>query len=196
MHDFIKTALTKNPKKRPTAERLLTHQFVRCTIDKRLILNLIENALNPNRFNLVMNELDPEDELELDLPNRITSKKSFRSKPEPDKREYQPVRSQICKIVDSDNLNNENYQKNIVNNKKASSSSNYENDSLENWMKSQHGNDYCSKSLLEIVDEELLQRGHKGSLTALDKEYRSTLTNAKINNVVGQFESYINEVCF
>lgn len=48
------------------------------------------------------------------------------------------------------------------------------------------------RSLLEIVDEELLQRGHKGSLTALDKEFRSTLTK----NTVGQFASYMNEVSY
>lgn len=137
-HDFLKVALTKNPKKRPSAERLLTHAFVRCTIDKRIILNLIEKARNPNRYNLVLNELDPEDELELDLPHRITSKKSFRS--EPDNRQYQPVRSQICKITDSESINNENYQKSQISSKKSSTSSECSSrlseniDSLEGWM--------------------------------------------------------------
>lgn len=164
-HDFVKIALTKNPKKRPSAERLLTHAFVRCTIDKRLILGLIEKARNPNRYNLVLNELDPEDELELDLPARITSKKSFRSQPEPESRPYQPVRSQICKLRDSDSVNNESYAKSSVKSltqSKPSSSSGEsrlsENiDSLESWMISEQKDQY-QKSLLEIVDEELLQR--------------------------------------
>ena len=163
-HDFVKIALTKNPKKRPSAERLLTHAFVRCTIDKRIILNLIEKARNPNRYNLVLNELDPEDELELDLPARITSKKSFRSQPEPDSRQYQPVRSQICKLRDSESVNNENYAKSSVKSKPTSSSSGEsasrlsENvDSLESWMINEQKDQY-QKSLLEIVDEELLQR--------------------------------------
>ena len=156
-HDFIKVALTKSPKKRPSAERLLTHAFVRCTIDKRIILNLIEKARNPNRYNLVLNELDPEDELELDLPHRITSKKSFRSKPEEadNHSQYQPIRSQICKIRDSDSINNENYQKNLIKSKPTSANENI--DSLEDWMINEKKKE-DHRSLLEIVDEELLQR--------------------------------------
>ena len=153
-HDFVKVALTKSPKKRPSAERLLTHTFVRCTIDRRIIVNLIEKARNPNRYtyNLVLNELDPEDELELDLPHRITSKKSFRSKPEPDVRPYQPVRSQICKITDSDSLNNENYEKSSIQKQSPSKPSTSESqklgeayDSLESWMINEQKKDQYQK---------------------------------------------------
>lgn len=165
-HNFVKIALTKNPKKRPSAERLLTHEFVRCTIDKRLILSLIEKARHPNRYNLVLNELDPEDEIELDLPARITSKKSVRSQPEPDSRPFQPVRSQVCKLRDAESVNSENYQKSSVKSKPASCSSGEsgrlsENiDSLESWMIAEQKDQFqkSQKSLLEIVDEELLQR--------------------------------------
>lgn len=154
-HDFVKIALTKSPKKRPNAERLLTHSFVRCTIDRRIIVNLIEKARNPNRYNLVLNELDPEDELELDLPSRITSKKSFRSKPEPDSRPYQPIRSQIVKLSDVDSVNNENFEKMSVqkqsqllikpssSNEPTKMSENY--DSLESWMIAEQKKDQCQK---------------------------------------------------
>lgn len=107
-HDFVKMALTKNPKKRPSAERLLMHSFVRIPMDRRLVLNLLDKARNPNQYNLVLNELDPEDELAVDLPQRIASKKSVRSKPLNSRPELDVQRfdqnvagnPQVCKIIE------------------------------------------------------------------------------------------------
>lgn len=49
-HSFIKTALTKNPKKRPTAEKLLSHPFVTSDMSVRIVKDLLQKYLNPNQF--------------------------------------------------------------------------------------------------------------------------------------------------
>lgn len=50
-HSFIKTALTKNPKKRPTAERLLQHPFVQSEMSMNVAKELLQKYLNPpNQF--------------------------------------------------------------------------------------------------------------------------------------------------
>uniref|UniRef100_A0A6I8NB42 Mitogen-activated protein kinase kinase kinase kinase n=1 Tax=Ornithorhynchus anatinus TaxID=9258 RepID=A0A6I8NB42_ORNAN len=47
-HNFVKIALTKNPKKRPTAERLLTHNFVgQPGLSKALAVELLDKVSNP-----------------------------------------------------------------------------------------------------------------------------------------------------
>lgn len=48
-HSFIKTALTKNPKKRPTAERLLAHPFVTADMAGRVAKELLQKYLSPNQ---------------------------------------------------------------------------------------------------------------------------------------------------
>lgn len=48
-HNFLKTALTKNPKKRPTAERLLQHPFVQCEMPQRVAKELLQKYLSPNQ---------------------------------------------------------------------------------------------------------------------------------------------------
>jgi mitogen-activated protein kinase kinase kinase kinase 5 len=50
-HSFIKTSLTKNPKKRPTADRLLQHAFFQITeMSVRLALELLQKYHNPHQF--------------------------------------------------------------------------------------------------------------------------------------------------
>jgi len=76
-HNFVKTALTKNPKKRPTAERLLLvghkhqkyfhatklllfqHAFFGADLTKRLALELLQRVSNPPHM---FAELDLDDE--------------------------------------------------------------------------------------------------------------------------------------
>lgn len=48
-HNFLKTALTKNPKKRPTAERLLQHPFVQCEMPQRVAKELLQKYQSPNQ---------------------------------------------------------------------------------------------------------------------------------------------------
>ncbi|KAJ7345318.1 hypothetical protein JRQ81_001268 [Phrynocephalus forsythii] len=48
-HNFVKVALTKNPKKRPTAERLLTHSFVgQPGLSRTLAVDLLDKVNNPD----------------------------------------------------------------------------------------------------------------------------------------------------
>uniref|UniRef100_A0A8C0J4N9 non-specific serine/threonine protein kinase n=1 Tax=Chelonoidis abingdonii TaxID=106734 RepID=A0A8C0J4N9_CHEAB len=48
-HNFVKIALTKNPKKRPTAERLLTHSFVgQPGLSRSLAVELLDKVNNPD----------------------------------------------------------------------------------------------------------------------------------------------------
>uniref|UniRef100_A0A3B4TUC0 Mitogen-activated protein kinase kinase kinase kinase n=1 Tax=Seriola dumerili TaxID=41447 RepID=A0A3B4TUC0_SERDU len=48
-HNFVKVSLTKNPKKRPTAEKLLLHVFVAQTgLTRRLAVDLLDKMNNPD----------------------------------------------------------------------------------------------------------------------------------------------------
>uniref|UniRef100_A0A3B1IQS3 Mitogen-activated protein kinase kinase kinase kinase n=1 Tax=Astyanax mexicanus TaxID=7994 RepID=A0A3B1IQS3_ASTMX len=48
-HNFLKVSLTKNPKKRPTAEKLLMHMFVAQTgLTRRLAVELLDKMNNPD----------------------------------------------------------------------------------------------------------------------------------------------------
>nr|XP_057912977.1 mitogen-activated protein kinase kinase kinase kinase 5 isoform X7 [Doryrhamphus excisus] len=48
-HNFVKVSLTKNPKKRPTAEKLLSHVFVaQVGLTRRLAVDLLDKMNNPD----------------------------------------------------------------------------------------------------------------------------------------------------
>ncbi|KAE8601443.1 hypothetical protein XENTR_v10013670 [Xenopus tropicalis] len=47
-HHFIKMALTKNPKKRPTAEKLLQHPFLTQPLNRTLAIELLDKVNNPD----------------------------------------------------------------------------------------------------------------------------------------------------
>ncbi|KAK6316681.1 hypothetical protein J4Q44_G00120810 [Coregonus suidteri] len=46
-HSFVKISLTKNPRKRPTAEKLLQHPFVSQLLTRTLAIELLDMASNP-----------------------------------------------------------------------------------------------------------------------------------------------------
>ncbi|KAM6969974.1 mitogen-activated protein kinase kinase kinase kinase 6 [Aplochiton taeniatus] len=48
LHSFVKTTLTKNPRKRPTAEKMLTHQLVTQLLTRNLAIELLDQAKNPD----------------------------------------------------------------------------------------------------------------------------------------------------
>uniref|UniRef100_A0A671KVB6 Mitogen-activated protein kinase kinase kinase kinase n=1 Tax=Sinocyclocheilus anshuiensis TaxID=1608454 RepID=A0A671KVB6_9TELE len=63
-HNFVKISLTKNPKKRPTAEKLLSHLFVAQTVlTRRLALELLDKMNNPDNHQSHFSQGD-EDDLE------------------------------------------------------------------------------------------------------------------------------------
>ncbi|XP_036380775.1 mitogen-activated protein kinase kinase kinase kinase 6 isoform X2 [Megalops cyprinoides] len=47
-HSFVKMSLTKNPRKRPTAEKLLQHPFVTQLLPRTLAIELLDMASNPD----------------------------------------------------------------------------------------------------------------------------------------------------
>lgn len=68
-HSFVKLALTKNPKKRPTADRMLLHPFLIGELSKEVITNLIERVKNPTAAEYQHDE--EEDELVNNVPQKI-----------------------------------------------------------------------------------------------------------------------------
>uniref|UniRef100_A0A3Q2QJG4 Mitogen-activated protein kinase kinase kinase kinase n=1 Tax=Fundulus heteroclitus TaxID=8078 RepID=A0A3Q2QJG4_FUNHE len=73
-HHFVKLALTKNPKKRPTAEKLLQHPFVSQPLSRTLAIELLDKASNPDHS--TYNDFDddePEPESPVSVPYRIRS---------------------------------------------------------------------------------------------------------------------------
>ncbi|XP_063995830.1 mitogen-activated protein kinase kinase kinase kinase 5 isoform X5 [Diachasmimorpha longicaudata] len=71
-HNFVKVALTKNPKKRPTAAKLLAHGFFQEDMSKRLALELLQKVSNPSHM---FTELDADDDGAVpNVPQRIASR--------------------------------------------------------------------------------------------------------------------------
>ncbi|XP_047509023.1 mitogen-activated protein kinase kinase kinase kinase 5 isoform X2 [Pieris napi] len=75
-HGFLKLALTKNPKKRPTADKLLQHPFFQQEMNKRLAIDLLQKYSNPPSH-CNNQELD-EDGAISNVPQRIASKHTGR----------------------------------------------------------------------------------------------------------------------
>ncbi|XP_037097087.1 mitogen-activated protein kinase kinase kinase kinase 5 isoform X6 [Syngnathus acus] len=60
-HNFVKVSLTKNPKKRPTADKLLSHVYVSQTgLTRRLAVDLLDKMNNPDNHQHY-NEVDDDD---------------------------------------------------------------------------------------------------------------------------------------
>ncbi|XP_047241672.1 mitogen-activated protein kinase kinase kinase kinase 2 isoform X3 [Girardinichthys multiradiatus] len=73
-HSFVKMALNKNPRKRPSAETLLQHPFVTQLLTRNLIIELLDLANNPELYNSLTHSLD-DNELEIGevAPDKIQS---------------------------------------------------------------------------------------------------------------------------
>ncbi|XP_041819905.1 mitogen-activated protein kinase kinase kinase kinase 3-like isoform X4 [Chelmon rostratus] len=77
-HQFVKIALTKNPKKRSAADKLLQHPFVSQPLSRTLAIELLDKVSNPDRTSY-QDHLDHLDEDETDteqvasVPQRIPS---------------------------------------------------------------------------------------------------------------------------
>ncbi|XP_049882060.1 mitogen-activated protein kinase kinase kinase kinase 5 isoform X2 [Pectinophora gossypiella] len=75
-HAFLKLALTKNPKKRPTADKLLQHGFFQQDMSKRLAIELLQKYSNPPSH--CNNQEPDEDGAVSNVPQRIASKHTGR----------------------------------------------------------------------------------------------------------------------
>uniref|UniRef100_A0A3Q0RWT4 Mitogen-activated protein kinase kinase kinase kinase n=1 Tax=Amphilophus citrinellus TaxID=61819 RepID=A0A3Q0RWT4_AMPCI len=99
-HHFVKLALTKNPKKRPTAEKLLQHPFVSQPLSRTLAIELLDKANNPDHS--TFNDFDDDDpEPESPVPYRIRS--TSRST-----REGKTLSEMKCELQQKVNVNKEN----------------------------------------------------------------------------------------
>ncbi|XP_028027584.1 mitogen-activated protein kinase kinase kinase kinase 5 isoform X2 [Bombyx mandarina] len=74
-HGFLKLALTKNPKKRPTAQKLLQHPFFLQEMSKRLAIELLQKYSNPPTH---CNPEPDEDAGISSVPQRIASRHTNR----------------------------------------------------------------------------------------------------------------------
>ncbi|XP_052273224.1 mitogen-activated protein kinase kinase kinase kinase 5-like isoform X3 [Dreissena polymorpha] len=74
-HNFVKISLTKNPKKRPPAEKLLEHQFMQGDLTRRLTKEILDKVRNPHSTTYEI-QPDDEDELLANVPQRIPSANS------------------------------------------------------------------------------------------------------------------------
>ncbi|XP_062996585.1 mitogen-activated protein kinase kinase kinase kinase 1 [Elgaria multicarinata webbii] len=62
-HNFVKVTLTKNPKKRPSASKMLTHQLVaQSGLRRTLTLDLLEKLHNPDKQPSCRGETDEEEQ--------------------------------------------------------------------------------------------------------------------------------------
>ncbi|XP_047496334.1 mitogen-activated protein kinase kinase kinase kinase 3-like isoform X1 [Penaeus chinensis] len=78
-HHFVKLSLTKNPKRRPTADKLLLHPFVAADLPKWLAVELLQKAHNPQHSFPPELEIDEEGAV-TNVPQRITSRTPARPK--------------------------------------------------------------------------------------------------------------------
>ncbi|KAK7506823.1 hypothetical protein BaRGS_00001674, partial [Batillaria attramentaria] len=144
---FVKVALTKNPKKRPSAEKLLEHPFLQGDLGRHLTKELLEKSQNPSH---TYSPIETDDEgLLQDVPRRIPSDKNAR--------QNQTTNSIELKV----NVN-------------LGSSEDERYDTAKPWVDddmSKNMEQYkTARSLLECVDEELSQRGHRSRLGLLEDE--------------------------
>ncbi|KAG1949825.1 mitogen-activated protein kinase kinase kinase kinase [Pimephales promelas] len=73
-HNFVKLALTKNPKKRPPADKLLQHPLVSQPLSRILAIELLDKANNPDHTSYTdLDDDDPEPEPPVSVPHRIRS---------------------------------------------------------------------------------------------------------------------------
>ncbi|XP_037537629.1 mitogen-activated protein kinase kinase kinase kinase 2 [Nematolebias whitei] len=70
---FVKMALIKNPRKRPSAETLLQHPFVTQLLTRNLIIELLDSANNPELHSTLTHIDDSELEVEEVTPDKIQS---------------------------------------------------------------------------------------------------------------------------
>ncbi|XP_065344878.1 mitogen-activated protein kinase kinase kinase kinase 5 isoform X2 [Cloeon dipterum] len=178
-HNFVKTALTKNPKKRPTAERLLLHPFFGGDLTKRLALELLQRVSNPPHM---FSELDLDDEGAVsNVPQRISSRTavtvqqrdieqgnqiqalSTPSPPPPLPTTSPPVMhpSEVTRPWDILNISTP----------PVSHTCEVHND----WLHSSILDERNEKSLLQYIDEELVLRGSTATLQAGRYSQHATL---------------------
>ncbi|XP_076294445.1 MAP4K3-like protein hppy isoform X15 [Lasioglossum baleicum] len=158
-HNFVKVALTKNPKKRPTAEKLLQHAFFQGEMSKRLALELLQKVSNPSHMFTDL-EAD-EDGAVPNVPQRIASRHTARPRP----------KSPVPQLDSDDQINLDGTLQREVVSPSVDGSLGWDIMDIMNNVKTVHNcdahpdcgigtafEDEQEKSLLQYIDEELLLR--------------------------------------
>ncbi|XP_015111937.1 mitogen-activated protein kinase kinase kinase kinase 5 isoform X4 [Diachasma alloeum] len=167
-HNFVKVALTKNPKKRPTAAKLLAHGFFQEDMSKRLALDLLQKVSNPSHM---FTELDADDDGAVpNVPQRIASRHTAaRATPK-----------NFVSQLDSDdqiNLESGTIRGSTPSSQPDGTNPVWDIMDIMNNVKTVHNcdvhpdcgigtafDDVQEKSLLQYIDEELLLRGNAMSM--------------------------------
>ncbi|XP_048513551.1 mitogen-activated protein kinase kinase kinase kinase 5 isoform X15 [Athalia rosae] len=191
-HNFVKVALTKNPKKRPTADKLLQHAFFQSDMSKRLALELLQKVSNPSHM---FTELEPDDDGAVpNVPQRIASRHTARSR----------QRSPIPQLDSDDriNLDDGTLQRGSIA-PPVDSNPAWDIIDIMNNVKTVHNcdvhpdcgigtafEDVQEKSLLQYIDEELLLRatlplGESSSDCEVHRDYYNNVTVPGDNEIPG-----------
>ncbi|XP_048029086.1 mitogen-activated protein kinase kinase kinase kinase 3 isoform X3 [Chanodichthys erythropterus] len=172
-HNFVKLALTKNPKKRPPADKLLQHPFVSQPLSRILAIELLDKANNPDHSSFTdLDDDDPEPEFKyrgLFLPVSPLSRRvlrfAARRKPPvsvPHRIRSTSRTSREGKTLSEINFGQVEFDPPITTETKPHHEPDLQMDYGQGSPKGSimGGN----KSLLKSVEEELQQRGHEAHL--------------------------------
>uniref|UniRef100_A0A452TMP7 Mitogen-activated protein kinase kinase kinase kinase 5 n=1 Tax=Ursus maritimus TaxID=29073 RepID=A0A452TMP7_URSMA len=114
-HNFVKVALTKNPKKRPTAERLLTHTFVgQPGLSRALAVELLDKVNNPDNH-AHYTEGDDDDFEVKSVCSLIFENKFDKLQFEPPLRKETEARDEMVGIITFKVLYKLNFEKTYIN---------------------------------------------------------------------------------
>uniref|UniRef100_A0A3Q3FTN2 Mitogen-activated protein kinase kinase kinase kinase n=1 Tax=Labrus bergylta TaxID=56723 RepID=A0A3Q3FTN2_9LABR len=162
-HNFVKVSLTKNPKKRPTAEKLLSHVFVAQTgLTRRLAVDLLDKMNNPDNHQ-PYSEVDDDD-----LEPLSAVRHTIRSTNKPARAERTRSEIDFDKLQFEPPLRKETEAHSEMDVSK-------DNDFPSPWSPFAEGG-ITSRSLLKSVEDELFQRGHVAHLEdAFEEVELSTL---------------------
>ncbi|XP_042186223.1 mitogen-activated protein kinase kinase kinase kinase 5 isoform X3 [Oncorhynchus tshawytscha] len=150
-HNFVKVSLTKNPKKRPTAEKLLSHLFIDQTgLTRRVAVELLDKMNNPDNHQH-FSEVDDDDLESLSVVRHTI--RSINKHPRPER-----THSEISfdKVKFEPPLRKETEAHTEMDVTKQS-------DFPSPWSPFAEGG-ITTRSLLKSVEDELFQRGHMAHL--------------------------------
>ncbi|XP_061652065.1 mitogen-activated protein kinase kinase kinase kinase 5 isoform X4 [Phyllopteryx taeniolatus] len=150
-HNFVKVSLTKNPKKRPTAEKLLSHVYVAQTgLTRRLAVDLLDRMNNPDNHQHY-SEADDDDLEPLSVvrhtirsTNKHARAERTRSEMAFDKLQFEPPLRKETEAHSEMDVSKDN-------------------DFPSPWSPFAEGG-ITARSLLKSVEDELFQRGHVAHL--------------------------------
>ncbi|XP_028826478.1 mitogen-activated protein kinase kinase kinase kinase 5 isoform X3 [Denticeps clupeoides] len=167
-HNFVKVSLTKNPKKRPNAEKLLSHTFVSQTgLTRNLAVELLDKVNNPDSHPHYCEGED--DDLEPSIAVRHTIRSTNKNtRAERTRSEINSNGTDSGRILSPHNTENRGGSVDKVQFKPplqketeahAEMDVTRDNDFSSPWSPFADGA-ISSRSLLKSVEEELFQRGH------------------------------------